>query len=109
MENCTIHQIAEIDRYVELYSRAAINAIKAGFDGVEVHGANGYLVDQFTSSRANTRTDEWGGTVENRTRFALTILNSIVGAVGESRTAIRLSPWGDFQGEQIERTMSASE
>ncbi|KAI0087192.1 NADH:flavin oxidoreductase/NADH oxidase [Irpex rosettiformis] len=89
--------ISEIHHYIELYTQAAVNAIKAGFDGVELHAANGYLIDQFTSSRSNTRTDEWGGeSIENRTRFVLAIVDSVVRAIGEKRTAIRLSPWSNF-------------
>jgi NADPH2 dehydrogenase len=82
-----------------LFTQAAVNAITAGFDGVEIHGANGYLIDQFTSSRCNTRTDEWGGSEENRCKFALRVVDSVVHAIGEKRTGIRLSPWGDFLGE----------
>ena len=71
----------------------------AGFDGVEIHGANGYLVDQFTQGLSNTRTDEYGGSIENRCRFALEVVGAVCAAVGESKTAIRLSPWSEFQGK----------
>lgn len=80
------------------YADAAKNAIKAGFDGVEIHGANGYLVDQFLQTVSNKRTDEYGGPVENRARFALEVVDAIVAAVGANKTAIRLSPWSRFQG-----------
>ncbi|THG94172.1 hypothetical protein EW026_g7250 [Hermanssonia centrifuga] len=89
--------LPEIRTYIDWYTNAALNAIQAGFDGVELHGANGYLIDQFTSDASNRRTDEYGGSVENRCRFALEILDSVTGAIGEKRTAIRLSPWSTFQ------------
>ena len=71
---------------------------RAGFDGVEIHGANGYLVDQFTQDMSNVRTDAYGGSVENRCRFALEMVDAVCTAVGASRTAIRLSPWSSYQG-----------
>ncbi|RPD77002.1 NADH:flavin oxidoreductase/NADH oxidase [Lentinus tigrinus ALCF2SS1-7] len=87
----------EIKQYVEWYGTAARNAVLgAGFDGVEVHGANGYLVDQFLQDVSNTRTDEYGGSVENRARFALEVIDAIVAAVGAKRTAIRLSPFNGY-------------
>ncbi|KAH9009990.1 NADH:flavin oxidoreductase/NADH oxidase [Lactarius hengduanensis] len=89
--------VAEINEYVQLYSKAASNAIKAGFDGVEIHAANGYLPDQFLQTVSNERTDEYGGSLENRVRFPLEVVNAIVAAVGAERTAIRLSPWSQFQ------------
>ena len=91
--------VAEIDKYVEKYAQAAKNSISAGFDGVEIHGANGYLVDQFLQDVSNTRTDEYGGSIENRSRFGLRVVDAVVKAVGEERTAIRISPWGRYQGE----------
>lgn len=82
-----------------MYATAAANAVhRAGFDGVEIHGANGYLVDQFTQDVSNNRTDEYGGSIENRTRFALEIVEAVTKAVGADRTGIRLSPWGSFGG-----------
>ncbi|KAH8119681.1 NADH:flavin oxidoreductase/NADH oxidase [Phellopilus nigrolimitatus] len=88
----------EILEYIELFGAAAHNAVHgAGFDGVEVHGANGYLVDQFTQDVSNKRTDQWGGSIENRTRFALEVLKKIASVVGEERTAIRMSPFNPFQ------------
>ncbi|TFK62757.1 NADH:flavin oxidoreductase/NADH oxidase [Pluteus cervinus] len=90
--------IPEIKEYTELFAQAAKNAVfGAGFDGVEVHGANGYLIDQFLQDVSNRRTDEYGGSVENRSRFALEVVDKVVEAVGAERTAIRLSPWGSFQ------------
>jgi len=91
--------IPEIEEHVQLYSIAASNAVfKAGFDGVEIHGANGYLVDQFLQDVSNQRTDKYGGSIENRSRFALEVIDAVVDAVGASRTAIRFSPWSTFQG-----------
>jgi len=91
---------AELKEYVELYTKAAKNAIEAGFDGVEIHAANGYLLDQFLQSVSNNRTDEYGGSVQNRLRFPLEVIDSVVKAVGAERTAVRVSPWSDFQGEK---------
>ncbi|KZP30039.1 FMN-linked oxidoreductase [Athelia psychrophila] len=88
----------EIQEFVALYATAASNAVhKAGFDGVEIHGANGYLVDQFLQDVSNNRTDSYGGSVENRSRFALEVVKAVVDAVGEKKTALRLSPWSAFQ------------
>ncbi|KIM82855.1 hypothetical protein PILCRDRAFT_7744 [Piloderma croceum F 1598] len=90
--------VAEIKEFVQLYATAASNAVhKAGFDGVEIHGANGYLVDQFLQDVSNDRTDEYGGSVENRSRFALEVIDAVVKAVGEKKTGIRFSPWSIFQ------------
>jgi NADPH2 dehydrogenase len=72
--------------------------VEAGFDGVEIHGANGYLVDQFLQDRSNARGDEYGGSVENRSRFAVEVVKAVVEAVGAERTAVRLSPWSRWQG-----------
>ena len=94
---------AEIKDYVRWFGEAASNAVhKAGFDGVEVHGANGYLVDQFLQDVSNKRTDAYGGSIENRARFALEVMDSVVAAVGQSKTAIRLSPWGRYQDMRME-------
>lgn len=90
--------ISEIKEYLEAYATASKNAIRAGFDGIEVHGANGYLPDQFLHDASNKRTDEYGGSIENRSRFALDIIEAISNAIGQERTAIRLSPWGKIQG-----------
>ncbi|KAG2753690.1 FMN-linked oxidoreductase [Suillus brevipes Sb2] len=88
----------EIKEYVATYAAAAKNAIRAGFDGVEIHGANGYLIDQFIQDVTNERTDEYGGSIENRARFALEITDAVVEAVGAERTGFRISPWGIFNG-----------
>ncbi|KAF5353709.1 hypothetical protein D9758_008670 [Tetrapyrgos nigripes] len=91
--------IPEIKEYAEIFAKAASNAVhQAGFDGVEVHGANGYIVDQFLQDVSNHRTDEYGGSVENRARFALEVIDAIVKAVGPRKTAIRLSPWNNIFG-----------
>ncbi|EIW77973.1 NADH:flavin oxidoreductase/NADH oxidase [Coniophora puteana RWD-64-598 SS2] len=89
--------IPEIKEYVQLYATTAQNAIEAGFDGVEIHGANGYLIDQFLQDVSNDRTDEYGGSIENRTRFALEVVDAVVTAVGASKVGIRMSPWSEFQ------------
>ena len=88
---------AEIHEYIGLYAQAAKNAVAAGFDGVEIHGANGYLVDQFIQDVTNKRTDKWGGSVENRARFGIEVTKAVVNAVGAERTAIRLSPYSPYQ------------
>lgn len=82
----------EIPGILEDYRRAARAAIDAGFDAVEIHAANGYLIDQFLRSNANTRTDAYGGSIENRARFALEVVDAIVKEIGAKRTGIRLSP-----------------
>ena len=92
------HVASEIKEYMQLYRVAAQNAIRAGFDGVEIHGANGYLIDQFIQDVTNKRADEYGGSVENRVRFPLEVLEAVTGAIGQSRTAIRFSPWGRYNG-----------
>ncbi|KAK4226564.1 hypothetical protein QBC38DRAFT_480094 [Podospora fimiseda] len=94
--------IDEIKIRIQEYATAAKNAVlEAGFDGVEIHGANGYLVDQFLQSNSNQRTDSYGGSVENRSRFALEVIAAVTEAVGPERTAIRLSPWTTFQGMRM--------
>ena len=84
--------LAEIQEVVNQYRRGAANALRAGFDGVEIHGANGYLVDQFLRDGANHRTDLYGGSVENRCRFALEVVDACVAEIGAGRVGIRLSP-----------------
>ncbi|AYH43481.1 alkene reductase [Azoarcus sp. DN11] len=84
--------VDEIASVVQEFRRAAANAIRAGFDGVEIHGANGYLVDQFLRDGANQRTDRYGGSVENRARFALEVIDAVVAEIGAGRVGIRLSP-----------------
>lgn len=84
--------LAELPGLVDDYRRAALAAIAAGFDGVEVHAANGYLIDQFLKSGSNWRTDAYGGPVANRARFLLEVVQAVVGAVGADKVGIRLSP-----------------
>jgi len=101
--------VAELGEYVQLYSKAASNAIEAGFDGVEVHAANGYLLDQFLQTTTNERTDEYGGSVDNRVRFPLEVINAVVETIGAERTAVRVSPWSKYQGaEYLSRASCAS-
>lgn len=83
----------EIESVIAEFVSAARNAITAGFDGVEVHGANGYLVEQFLHPVVNDRTDEWGGNVANRTRFAIRIMQEIATAIGADKVGIRFSPF----------------
>ncbi|KAJ7178208.1 hypothetical protein C8R46DRAFT_1076115 [Mycena filopes] len=87
-----------ITEYVELFAQAARNATEAGFDGVEIHGANGCLVDQFLQDVSNKRMDMYGGSIENRARFALEVVHAVAAAIGEDRTGIRFSPWSPFMG-----------
>ncbi|KAJ3970908.1 NADH:flavin oxidoreductase/NADH oxidase [Lentinula raphanica] len=94
--------IPEIKEYIQNFGEAAANAVhKAGFDGVEVHAANGYLCDQFTQDVSNHRTDEYGGSVEGRCKFVLDILQEVSQTVGQDRVAVRLSPWSLFQNMRM--------
>ena len=86
----------EIERAIDGFASAAERAIAAGFDGVELHGANGYLINQFLDTKANQRTDEWGGSVENRIRFAVTVAERVAARIGANRLGIRVSPYGAF-------------
>ncbi|MCJ1387252.1 Chanoclavine-I aldehyde reductase fgaOx3 [Xylographa bjoerkii] len=91
----------EIHAFIADYASAAKNAIEAGFDGVEIHAANGYLIDQFTQDTCNRRRDAWGGSVEKRARFGIAVAQAVVDAVGAERTGIRLSPFSAFQGMRM--------
>lgn len=84
--------LEELPGIVDDYRRAARNAIAAGFDGVEVHGANGYLLDQFMRTGSNTRTDAYGGSIENRARFLLEVMTAVSQEIGGGRVGLRLSP-----------------
>ncbi|NMM09083.1 MAG: alkene reductase [Polaromonas sp.] len=85
--------LAELPDIVHSYQAAARNAVEtAGFDGVEIHGANGYLLDQFLKSGSNQRTDDYGGSIKNRARLLLEVVRAVTGAIGGGRTGIRLSP-----------------
>jgi len=87
---------AEIPEIVADYRRAALNAMQAGFDGVEIHAANGYLIDQFLRDGSNRRDDDYGGSIENRCRFLLEVTRAVTDAVGGEHTGIRLSPVNPF-------------
>jgi N-ethylmaleimide reductase len=89
-------ETAEIDGVVEQYRRGAEYALEAGFDGVEIHGANGYLIDQFLRDGTNKRTDKYGGSVENRLRFLTEVTEAVVGVWGGDRVGVRLSPNAAF-------------
>jgi len=89
-------ETSEIADVVAEYKRCALDAIAAGFDGVELHAANGYLPMQFMSSNSNHRTDRYGGSVENRVRFVLEVLEAMIEAIGADKIGIRISPAGDF-------------
>jgi len=86
----------EIPRVVREFSHAAASAMKAGADGVEIHGANGYLIHQFLSDNANQRTDEYGGSVENKIRFAVEVATAVAAEIGPGRTGIRIAPGNKF-------------
>jgi len=90
--------IEEIPRLIGDYVTAARNAIEAGFDGVQLHGANGYLIDQFLRDGSNKRSDIYGGPIENRLRLLREVVQALIDTVGKERTAVRLSPNGDSQG-----------
>lgn len=85
-------ELAEIPAIIDDFRRGAANALAAGFDGVEIHGANGYLLDQFAKDGANRRTDAYGGSIENRARLMLEVAGAVVKEVGAERTGIRISP-----------------
>jgi N-ethylmaleimide reductase len=87
-------ETAEVAGIVDAFRQAASNAMKAGFDGVEIHGANGYLIEQFLQSRSNLRTDRYGGGIENRARFLMEITQAVIGVWGANRVGVRLSPYG---------------
>ena len=92
----------EIHAFIKDYVQAARNAMEAGFDGVEIHAANGYLIDQFTQEVCNVRNDYWGGSIEARSRFGIAVTEAVVDAIGADRTGIRMSPWSTFQGMGLE-------
>ncbi|KAI1373302.1 12-oxophytodienoate reductase 1 [Hypoxylon crocopeplum] len=89
--------VEQIQAVVQDFAQAAKNAVKAGFDGVEIHSANGYLLDQFLHDNINDRTDEYGGSIQNRCRFPLEVVKATCDAIGSDKVGIRLSPWGYFQ------------
>nr|AEP22541.1 old yellow enzyme [Nakaseomyces castellii] len=87
---------AEIQEYIAAYVKAAKNCIEAGADGVEIHSANSYLLNQFLDPISNKRTDEYGGSIENRSRFTLEVVDALIDAVGAGRVGIRFSPYGTY-------------
>lgn len=91
----------EIQSFVADFGQAAKNAIEAGFDGIEIHGANGYLVDQFIQDVANQRTDENGGSIDKRNRFAVEVAKAAVDAIGAEKVGFRISPFSTFQGMKM--------
>jgi N-ethylmaleimide reductase len=91
-------EASEIPVIVGNFRQAALNAIEAGFDGVELQGANSHLIEQFLEDGTNTRTDNYGGSLENRSRFLLEIVGKVSGAIGADRFGVRLSPFGQYGG-----------
>jgi len=89
--------VDEIKAVIARFVTAAKNAVKAGFDFVEIHGAHGFLVDQFLQDVSNHRLDNYGGSIEKRSRFAIEVVKAVAEAIGESKTAIKLSPWSTHQ------------
>lgn len=89
---------AEIKEAIQEFADSCKLAIEAGFDGVELHGANGYLIDQFLNTASNQRKDQWGGSIENRIRFAVEVTKACASAVGAERIGMRISPFGAFGG-----------
>jgi len=91
-------ELNEIPGIIEVYRKGAENAMRAGFDGVEIHGANGYLLDQFLQDGSNKRTDEYGGPIENRARLMLEVTDTIISVWGKDRVGMHLAPRGDAHG-----------
>ncbi len=97
----------DIEATIEEYVTASKNAIAAGFDGVELHGANGYLIEQFLNTVTNKRTDKYGGSATNRNRFAIEVAERVAAAIGAERTGMRVSPYGVFNGIAIHDELDA--
>jgi N-ethylmaleimide reductase len=98
---------AELKTTLEEFVTAAKNAVAAGFDGIELHGANGYLLEQFIRPNTNTRTDRYGGSIEGRARFVLEVVNATTAAIGKDKVGIRLSPFGVFNDMPLYDAMEA--
>lgn len=98
---------ADIKTAIEEFAQGAKNAVLAGFDGVELHGANGYLLEQFIRPSSNQRTDRYGGSIENRARFVLEVVEVTIAAIGKEKVGIRLSPFGVFNDMPLYPEMEA--
>jgi len=98
---------ADIKTAIDEFAQAAKNAVAAGFDGVELHGANGYLLEQFIRPNSNQRTDRYGGSIENRARFVLEVADAVIKAIGKDKVGIRLSPYGVFNDMPLYDAMEA--
>jgi N-ethylmaleimide reductase len=96
---------ADIAQSIAEYAASARLAVKAGFDGVELHAANGYLIDQFLNTASNQRDDRWGSSVDNRIRFAVEVAKATVAAIGAERVGMRISPYGVFNGQVADAGM----
>jgi len=98
---------ADIKIAIEEFAQGAKNAVAAGFDGVELHGANGYLLEQFIRPNSNQRTDSYGGAIDNRARFVLEVVDAVIKAIGKDKVGIRLSPFGVFNDMPLYDAMQA--
>ena len=98
---------ADIKTAIEEFAQGAKNAVLAGFDGVELHGANGYLLEQFIRPTSNLRADQYGGSIENRSRFVLEVVEATIAAIGKEKVGIRLSPFGVFNDMPLYPEMEA--
>jgi N-ethylmaleimide reductase len=103
----TVMSKTDITDAIAEYVQGAKNALAAGFDGIELHGANGYLIDQFLNTASNQRTDNWGGCIENRIRFAVEIAKACAAAIGAEHIGMRISPYGAFNGAAADAEMDA--
>jgi N-ethylmaleimide reductase len=98
---------ADISQAIAEFAASAQHAVAAGFDGIELHGANGYLIDQFLNTASNQRSDAWGGSVAKRIRFAVEVAKACAGAIDAERIGMRISPYGAFNGAAPDAEMDA--